>query len=335
MPAVKHLVVGDPHSTPDELDDCEALLRLVQRTADEHRVGVITFLGDLYNSHDVVTTRCIEFWHRWFRELSGQAGVVAIRGNHDQVTPSEAFPHALLAHPDIVVIDRPQAMPYLEGCVAMPYYHDAAEFLEGTRQLARMATRLLFCHQTFQGAQYENGFYAKDGVDVNAVGIPSIISGHIHSPQKVGKASYPGAPRWRTLSDANEDRFLWVLEHDGDHIRLAAKVPTGDACRRIWRYDDRPEAPADVSNARPGDDVRIDVYGPTPEYVAERRAALKASCGAVTRPFPERARKAAVSEALGVEVAFDRYRDQFRAPNGSAPEVLSATVRERLAEVVT
>jgi Calcineurin-like phosphoesterase len=335
---MKSLVVGDPHCTPDEIEDCEALLKLVFDSAASRKIEAVVFLGDLYNSHDVVSVRVTDFWRRWFKALIDDGREVSsLRGNHDQTSPTQAEPHALQSHPEIEVPLPPREelsalSPYVVG---LPYYHDAEAFVAAAVDAARRWPRAhsLLAHQTFQGATYENGFFAKDAVQLENVPaqFKTIISGHIHMGQDVGRAKYVGAPRWRTRSDVNTERFLHVFDHSKTETRLIEKVPTGPVCKRLWAFLDLPDAPVDPLGYVQGKDkLWIDVFGPDHEYVRSREAELKAKYGAITRGFPDRARRADVSEAMGIDTAFGKFTEAFQPPHGTSKEALKELLGARL-----
>lgn len=333
---VKNLVVGDVHATPDELEDCEALLQFVVKVAKEHDVNTVTFLGDQYDTWDVVNTKCIDFWQRWLCKLATVVDAnVCLVGNHDQVSPTHQYPHAMLAHQvESYVISKPGTPP-LPNCIAMPYFHDPVAFVSAVKELVAQnpQAHTLFCHQTFQGAKYDNGFFAKDAIQLDDVpeSIRYVISGHIHTPQVIGKRClYPGSPRWRTLSDANIDRSILLFEHTESSTRLVSRVPTGDVCRRIWYFQDYPDQPYDGLGAIAKDQIRIDVYGPNDKYVRERETELKAKYGARTRGFPDRQRRTEVSEAEGIETSFARFSDLFEPPRGTPRAILKTMIGERL-----
>ena len=136
----------------------------------------------------------------------------------------------------VTVVDEPTRIG--PGVIAIPHRDSGEDFLSLCSEYPEDAT--VVCHQTFNGGQYDNGFYAKDGIDPNLVPQPMILSGHIHAPQSFGKVWYVGAPRWRTASDANVERAIWVVEHD-DLGNIVSKTPvrTGETCRRIWELRGR------------------------------------------------------------------------------------------------
>ncbi len=329
------VVVGDVHAVPEELGDCNALLKLVHQTVQDFGARTTIWMGDQYNNHDAVSVRCIEFWRRAFSTVNS----IAIRGNHDQTAPTVPFPHAMLAHPNIRVADISCIMDIGVRVAMMPYFHDPVEFVERAKDLRHQnpGVETLFCHQTFAGGQFDNGTPIYDAVNPDDVPFTTIISGHIHRPQEVGgKVIYVGAPRWRTLSDADSERYIYVYEQvsEGTAPVEIARIPTGPVCRRIWAFQDSPTAPADLSGIPKkrehlADRISVDVYGP-PDYVIDRQAHFRAAYGALTRGFPIRESRTTVRESEGVDVAFKKFTGQFKPPHGTDPENLRATIGVRL-----
>ena len=113
---------------------------------------------------------------------------------------------------NINIIDVPTE---IDNIGYMPYYEDYKSFLEDCEYLYEQGvTGCLIAHQTFTGAQYENGFFSEEGIDPALVPQQEIISGHIHKSQQVGKCFYPGTPKWDTMADANQPKGIWVFEHE-------------------------------------------------------------------------------------------------------------------------
>lgn len=326
--------MGDPHVVAGELDDCVRLFDYTARLVQTEAPDALLVTGDLHNNHDTMSVRVNSFWREQLARLD--CDKILIRGNHDQAYPDRGFPHALQGYetiPRVFVVDKPCSR---RGLAFMPYYFDPAEFVEGAKQLA-VFTKIseLFCHQTFDGGRYENGFYAKDAVDADKVPFTKIWSGHIHASQEFGKVTYFGSPRARTRSDANTNRHLWMLERkdESSPLKTVEKYSTRGVCRQIVTLVDRPEEPAAVpADVKPGfDDVRIDVYGPDPAYVSKRRAELAERYGAKTRPFPDRQVRAVVSEAKGVAASLDGFLASWVPPHGTPRELLGKEMRARVA----
>lgn len=326
MPPRRILAVGDVHATPDELDDCYALMVLVARIARLYQARVL-FLGDQYNTHAVIRAEVLWFWRenfRVFREFGLK--IIALIGNHD-FAGEGLRQHVMVAHEDQVsVVDKPQVFPEFPGVLFMPYQADREHFVTLANQVPD--TKTLICHQTFHGSQYENGFYAEDGVEPDRVPQDLILSGHIHCPQSFGKVTYLGAPRWRTLSDADVDRAIWLLEFD-DAGRLVSKegFDTGEVCRQIKYRLDTPENPVALP-LDPRHDWRVDVKGPASWL--ERRKVELAAPGTKLRVFTTDRVAPKVRESEGVEKAFHSYLEAYRPKFGTDPVRLGEMARERL-----
>ena len=206
---MKILTIGDFHKVPQELQDCNALVDLIAQTAAEQKPDKIVLTGDLYHYHNIIRAESLYFWKKTFDRLS-DFKIVSLVGNHDK--SSESGPpdvHALLAHEsEIIVIDIPVD---IGGVLFMPYRHDKNQFIE---ECNKSKSNTLLCHQSFNGAKFDNGIYDPLGIDLDFIHQKYILAGHIHLPQKFDKVHYVGSPRWRSLSDANQDRNIWLFEFD-------------------------------------------------------------------------------------------------------------------------
>ena len=216
----KILYVGDPHVQVSNLKDSQALMDYITQVAGEQDVDQITFLGDMFHTHAVVRVEVIDFWKRSLLNLSSLGKrIVCLVGNHDQPGSKEKEQemNALIAFEDldVFVVNK----PYLDtdtNISYMPYYSSEEVFLEKAHILYENGNGCLIAHQTFTGAQYENGFFSEEGIDPALVPQQEIISGHIHKSQQVGKCFYPGTPKWDTMSDANQPKGLYVITHAED-----------------------------------------------------------------------------------------------------------------------
>lgn len=217
---VKKVVVGDMHVQIKNLKDCNNLIDFIIQTAKENDINEVLFLGDLFHTHAVIRVEIIDFWKNAFQrfEIEGMKVVVLV-GNHDQPgsREKEQEMNALNVFEDDpitsgrIIINEPQIV----GNIAyIPYMSNEEEFVKAAHKLYNEgATGLLVAHQTFTGAQYENGFFSEEGIDPALIPQEQILSGHIHMTQQIGKCFYPGTPKWDTMSDANQKKNIWIFEH--------------------------------------------------------------------------------------------------------------------------
>ena len=320
---MKSLLVGDLHATPEELDDCANLMALVESTANDHKVDEVCFMGDQHHTHAIIRAEVMAFYRKYFKTWKGwkQWHTKALVGNHDFA--GEGHPvHAMMIYEDLVqVVDKPM---FEAGRLYVPYYSDREAFL---RDVNTFGGKTLISHQTYAGSRYENGFYASDGVNPDLVPQTEIVSGHIHSPQNFGKVTYIGAPRWRSLSDANLDRAIWLYDFAADGT-VVSKTPflTNDVCKKIHYILDTPDDPFDGSIN--SDDWRIDVKGPA-GFVDDRKKRW-AAMGAKVRTFYTDQAVVRVRESEGIGTAFQTYLKNHNPKHGTPVGKLAEMARDRL-----
>ena len=317
------LFVGDVHATPSELPDCQRLVNYVYETARLHRSTVI-FLGDQYNTHEVMRVEVMNFWKQTFRKFKDEGlKVICLLGNHDYAGPGRTE-HAMLAHEEqVMVIDRPlEAL----GILFVPYMDDKKAFIACCN---KSSAKTVICHETFAGSKFENGFYAPDGVNPDSIPQELVISGHIHTPQTFGKVRYIGAPRWRTIADASvESRAIVLMKFTDGAPELEMGWPTNNVCRRIIPLKDTSESPISLQ-FNDLDDYRVNIHG-TKEYFLKRKAELSRSNVKVKFVREDMGFTPTVRESDGIAQALMKFALNFKAKHGTPNEVLQKMCQERL-----
>lgn len=331
---MKLLWVGDVHATVRELADCEALLDRVERVAREQDVDRVFFAGDLYDNFSLVNTLVMEFWKRRLARLNEFCLVELLKGNHDMSNDSSSASHALMAHEDsgVTVIAEPMHDAQTK-ILYMPFIRNPVEFASICNLYTPENTKLLLCHQDFSGARYENGFYSKEGVDPSTIPSFKVISGHIHASFEFGNVWYPGAPRWRTLSDAAmQDRFIYVFDIQDGEIVSTKEFRTGGVCRRIVELSLTPGCPNDLENLNYSDkvDYRVSITGPE-EFVRSTEIAVAAKLPSARIASVVYDETVKLKESDGIAASFKKWFDAFNPPYGTPKDVLNAMVKDRIA----
>lgn len=337
---VRVLYVGDPHATASELRDMDGLLTCIHDAVKKHRPDKVVFLGDEFHHHGVVH---LEVMHWWTEAVKGLVRLMSTHavpphtdwlvgmmvGNHDKPESRAPGVHALESFswlPGVKVIDAPE--PLFEGILAVPHMDTWEEF----RRACDSKYAVVVCHNTFDGAQMENGFYAPEGFNVETLPPGLFLSGHIHRPQEFGKVWYLGAPRWRTASDANTERALWCVTH-GDDGRVVERIPvdTGPYCRRIINIEETEEM--GVAYERydtKKDDVRVTITGP--DWFLKATVPVREAQGFKVRTVKTgTAAVARVKESEGVSTAFRKFTSAYEPKHGTSPAILQSMAAERLA----
>lgn len=293
----KLIFVGDPHAQPSNLKDCEKIIELVIETQQKEQASTLVLAGDLFHTHAVLRLEVVNFWKRAATLLSKQgfSKIYALVGNHDMAGDKQTE-HKMSALdvlkdiPGVVVVDRPISNGYNMGF--LPYYSDNTKFIEATKEAYELGARILFCHQTFDGSKFDNGFYAPGGVDQNLLpAFDQIVSGHIHTSQTIGKVFYPGTPKWDTLSDANEDKGIWVLSDSWKFISIAEKIEPIVSLTINEQTD--------LDSVKVSKRTTLELEGSS-TWIASVSKKLKGSCRLVARPTDAKTRQENTEQSLDI-----------------------------------
>ncbi|MEM4601886.1 MAG: metallophosphoesterase [Desulfurococcaceae archaeon] len=210
---MKLLIMGDPHIKPSNMSEAEMLLTYSYDVATKTRPDAVIILGDLFHTHLVLRLEVVCFWRYWAEKFARSFKTILLTGNHDQVSDSgREWDMSSLTTLDstgaVIVYNKPLEW---NGVLFVPHTHSESKFLESCN---KSDCEILICHQTFDGSQYENGFYAPDGIKQEKIpnNFKYIISGHIHKQQQIGRVWYPGTPKWDSISDANEEKGIWLFD---------------------------------------------------------------------------------------------------------------------------
>lgn len=321
---MKILRVGDPHVMVSNLKDAESLMNFVIETALKEEVDVIEFLGDLFHTHAVLRVEVVDFWKKTFSKIKyaganeNMCGGIECRvlvGNHDQPgsREKEQVMNALNIFEEQgenyggirYVINKPMI---IGGIAYIPYMSDKNAFLKASAELYDQgATKLLVAHQTFTGATYENGFFAEDGIEPDLVSQDRIISGHIHKNQQIGKCDYPGTPKWDTMSDANEDKGIWIYEHNEDgSVKSKNKLSTADVVSPIYKhvFEEGSDEPILKENAR----NYLELIGKT-AWITKMKKKYKGKAQIKARPTDRKVSKIDKDNLLTIQDYIEKHFD--------------------------
>lgn len=320
------LIVGDPHIRAEDLDQGQKLLELLLMSHDAANLNLV-FLGDLFHTHSLVHLQVQAFWMGAMTQLLAHfRSVTVLMGNHDAPHDTPTGINALrpLAGLGVRVVDAPQEVgPFL----LLPFYRSETDFLLKARASSQ---KTLFCHQTFNGSRFENGFFAPEGIDPEAVPQDFVVSGHIHHGQEFGKIWYPGAPRALTANDANKDRFIWLTIWSLDG-KLLTRTPikTEGYLARILMVEDSPslpQTPADVELYR-GDQLTVVISGD--QTRVQERQRLWTGVAKI-RTQVDQVQKQDLRPSEGMMPALQRFLPQFQSRNGTPGDVLFREISKRV-----
>ncbi len=209
----KCLIIGDPHLKASSIGLARDFLIWIENLTKEEKPDFVVNLGDTFHTHNVIRSEVMALVTEHVSAMSSMCKYIVLVGNHDMAHHKASEVHAWLPFvrkvKNLFIIDKPTI---IDGFSFIPYIDDVAECQAALNDAANK-TDLIFCHQTFKGANF--GFLkAKDGVVPPEGFAGSIVSGHIHKGQRMGNIWYPGTPFAQEASDADQKKGVYFLHTD-------------------------------------------------------------------------------------------------------------------------
>ena len=238
------LVFSDLHASPQTLETCLSVLRSVYLEAKALDSGVL-FLGDFWHVRGYLKVDVLNALMAELRRWEG-VPVVMIPGNHDQVD-YRGLSHALeplqYSIGDCVVLSEPTVFM---GALFLPFRRRNADYGSAVQVARQKKFKIdaVFCHADVRGAALNDlpdgrgALASRSGVAPEdlcyAEGVP-VYAGHFHAPQTLGALRYVGSPYQMTAAEANQRKFLYLLDREAGWAICRAYAI--DAGRRHFRLD--------------------------------------------------------------------------------------------------
>ncbi|CDJ53119.1 hypothetical protein, conserved [Eimeria brunetti] len=246
----RFVLFSDLHVSDATLPTCLDALKLVQQTCKRHgspvgtskqenltaanaRRGkdtsklqdtpaVAVFLGDFWHSrierhlHWGLLRPIFEFWEQW------DVPVVLLPGNHDQLSYKagrdllEPLERASSRSPLVLALRRPTLIN--KELLFLPHIRETSQLQRIMAKAKQCKTlRAVFGHLSVRGATIsplseEGGAILDDGIDIDLLPDVHVYSGHIHTPQLVGKqVRYVGSLYQTSLAEAYQRKSIYTI----------------------------------------------------------------------------------------------------------------------------
>jgi DNA repair exonuclease SbcCD nuclease subunit len=257
----------------NNLKDSQSLLDLIYETAKTRDVQSVVFTGDLTNEHGVLRLEVANLIKNNVKRLSEIATVAILVGNHDGSSPHSIEVNSLRmvleGMSNVLIFDKPDLY---YNFYMLPFTASNDQFVQWCNVYP---DKMILCHQTFDGAQYENGFYAVGGVDQNLIRNPLIIGGHIHKFSSFGRVTYVGSPRALNANEYNESKYIWIF--DDEKQEFLDKVKTDHYVKCFYKVElnegDDLVPIEGLYKVKPNDSVAVYING-SQEYVDSVKARI-------------------------------------------------------------
>ena len=226
------LLFSDLHLSAKTLETCLAVLRFVHAEAKKRNCPVY-FLGDFFDTVYNKGTLPVDILNTLLRFFSTEWKVplFMLVGNHDMFDAAETehglsfLPHT---NPLIRVIDTPTR---IGGELWVPWRRS----VETVSQILseHHDADVIFGHFDIIGFKMSHTRLSTEGVDQKLFpkDVP-VYSGHYHTPQTHGNIQYIGSPYQLTLSEAEDQKQLLILN---ENYRITETIPL-DIGRKQYKW---------------------------------------------------------------------------------------------------
>lgn len=314
---MKFIFCGDTHVKKDNIESSEKLIAWLAKLADQYKATIL-FAGDQHDSMGVVRAEVIEFWDKAYKTINQVAQSISITGNHD--LSADGLSSAMTAHEFVtsVIADTPFPIDSKNGIWAIGFIRDFQIFRQKTILAYEKGARIIVCHAEFNGAQFENGFYAPHGFNLDA--FPEdlmFVSGHIHKKQtlidsRTGKVKvfYPGTPRMLTRSDIGQIKTVTLWDTDKQSFQ-DIEVPE-EVCPRFQHFIITEENIHSINLIPDSSLAYVDVKG-SKDFI--QSICKKISQNVKLRTLPDSllgVNTLKVKESEGIPIAFAKYLDIYK-----------------------
>lgn len=238
---VTTLITADLHfsANPRDAYRLQFLHKRLPDLITTYKVDQIYILGDLCETKDEHAAYLVNQVVDGIARINNISPVTLLMGNHDFLQQGEPFFRFLRNIPGLRYIAQPRQK---NGHLFLPFTRTPEQ---DWKSVEFGGVKRVFTHMTFDGAS--SGFGHKlEGVSLDLLPNVPIISGDIHTPQKIENLTYVGAPY---TVDFGDNYLGTVLLLKDDRM---SRVTVGGPQKRIVR------AP-NMTPAKRGDIIRVEV----------------------------------------------------------------------------
>jgi DNA repair exonuclease SbcCD nuclease subunit len=301
------------HLKINKFELAQQFLSWLDATIAAIKPDLVVNLGDTFDTHAVIRSEIMTEFIRHVSKATEICDYVYLLGNHDMFKPNDAKYHALLhlkgLVPRLHIIDEITHGPW--GISWVPYQHDPKNFPTKTQSIC-------VAHQTFRGADYGD-ITVKDGVDSSMVDADTIISGHIHKRQVLGKVIYPGSPFSQSVNDINQIKGVMLYDTESETYEfLESRLPKW----RGLRFEVTPSCSIAEITSELEDTLKetkdhwvIELTGPKGEIISflEAKATKKLFDGVdvkIKTNFTDKEKKLVKIKSVSVDSIMNEYIDK-------------------------
>jgi DNA repair exonuclease SbcCD nuclease subunit len=305
------IIVGDPHFKVDNIVEVNLFIEKMVNLVEKKQPDLIIILGDVLHEHERIHTIPLNKAYEFVEKMSEYTKTYILVGNHDytnnqQYLTNNHWMNGMKKWNNVFVIDETfYDIINEEKLVFVPYvapgrFEEALNVINNNWKDASC----IFAHQEFYGC--------KMGAIVSEIGdkwpenYPHIISGHIHSNQKIQKnIYYPGSAMQNAFgeSDKNIIAYIELLNKDYKLEEIDLDMPRKKIVYMDVEKIDDYKVPENID-----DKIKVSIAGDYDEFKSFKK----------TKKYKELINK-------GVKVVFKAKKNAEKIKNEKLNKIIEET----------
>lgn len=215
----KVIFIGDPHFQLSNLLDVNIFIpKIVELCSKTKDLDFVVIGGDILHNHEKIHTVVLNKAYELIRLLSEITKVYVLVGNHDYISNSQFLTNnhwmnAIKFWKNVKIIDSTEYIEINNKIFTFVPYVYPGRFIEALNVVEEEVWKnssCIFAHQEFKGCKM--GSIVSIEGDEWDVDFPQVISGHIHSKQKIQENIYYPGSSLQIAFGENENNTVCVLK---------------------------------------------------------------------------------------------------------------------------
>ena len=210
------LIIGDPHIKVDNVPEVDLFVERISTLARDKNPDLVVILGDILHDHERLHTIPLNKAYDFINKMREIAKTYILVGNHDLINNGQFLSNlhwmnALKEWNNVVIVDKINVeIIKNEKLIFVPYVYPG-RFQEALNTVENdwKDASCIFAHQEFYGCKM--GAIISEEGDKWDLSCPNIISGHIHSNQKIqDNIYYPGSAMQNAFGESEKNIIAYI-----------------------------------------------------------------------------------------------------------------------------
>jgi len=226
----KIIVIGDPHFQSGNGAEVYQFISKLEELCKKEQPEFIVLLGDILHTHERLHSQALNMAVEMIDLLRQIAPVFLVVGNHDMINNQQFMTknhwmNCLKGKKDLIVVDKLEKYESKSGelYLFLPYL-PVGRFREGLAGSDYKQAEIIFAHQEFFGCKM--GAISSLEGDRWGAEEPPVISGHIHSNQRLENVYYPGSSMQVAFGESDKNIIAVVETGKGENSLEKIKTKT-------------------------------------------------------------------------------------------------------------